>query len=273
MSSGDGLVALPLTTVDAACCSEIAHYRQHGQGDSPSCLEIFRRALDLNQSDAWERLVNGCVGAQVRGRLLTHPAWPIARRYQDDQGYLTDTFARFWTWRAHRLAAGQSVRLDSFGGLVLFLHKCLHSAILEELRLWAPPGSWHKKAKGGENREGDEKGTGEEADADRSRADTQHWPSRTTEPREPESSSKPDEEALKRERLRAIWACARGEREQRVFVLRWHLGYPPSEIAARWPKMYPDQSLSADDISQMLQNILARYYRQCRKDEADAGST
>jgi hypothetical protein len=74
MSSGDDLRALPLTTVDAACCIEIARYRQSGQGDSPSCLETFRRALDLNLSDAWERLVNGCVGAQVRGRLLAHPS-------------------------------------------------------------------------------------------------------------------------------------------------------------------------------------------------------
>jgi hypothetical protein len=147
----------------------------------------------------------------------------------------------------------------------------LHSAILEELRLWVPPGSWHKKAKDGENRDGDEKGTGEVADADRSRADTQHWPSRATEPREPEDPRNPDDVTVNRERLRDIWACARGEREQRVFVLRWHLGYTPSEIAARWPRMYPDESRSAADISQMIQNILARYYRQCRKEEGDTG--
>jgi len=78
---------------------------------------------------------------------------------------------------------------------------------------------------------------------------------------------------IRRERLRAVWNCARDEREQRLFVLRWRLGYEPREIAARWSRLYPNETISADSVGQTLQNIVARYYRRARKDDRDADAS
>src|SRR5262249_17369511 len=161
-----------------------------------SCLELFRRAVQLKLDEAWEVLLTSCVGAELRGRLLSHRAWPRARRYQPGDTYLTEAFARFCAWSETQASANRPVRLESFSGLLTFLHRCLHSAILEELRIWAPPGTWGKKVK-----------TAEPA-ARSSPPEFEHWPSPAPMPREPESRSDPSEETLNREVLRALWACA-----------------------------------------------------------------
>src|SRR5262249_2566626 len=127
----DPLQTLSTATVSTSCCHEMRRYRMREQSDPAYCLELFRRALHSHEDEAWERLLNGCVADHVRGKLHKHACWPLARKYQDEQFYLVESFARLW-----RSTLGQPPHLESLGGLFSLLHACLHSAILEELRVW-----------------------------------------------------------------------------------------------------------------------------------------
>jgi hypothetical protein len=242
------IASLPMAVLDTACCRAVELFHHQEVSDPADCLEIFRRALELKQDAAWECLLNGCVGAEVRGRLVSDSAWRIARRYQSEEAYLTFAFTRFMLWHAGRVASDEPVRLDSFGGLLTLLHKCLHCALLEEMRIWSPPGTWQKKyvpATGGQT-------------------ETMGWASPSFSG-EPMGDKSPEDVALDREVLRQVWSCARGRREQRLIALRWYLGYPPREIVERWPQEYS----STREIGQMLQNILARYYRKYRQKHSE----
>jgi hypothetical protein len=74
------------------------------------------------------------------------------------------------------------------------------------------------------------------------------------------------EHALSRELLLEVRACARTDRERRIFALRWEQGYTPQAIVEIWPQEFPETR----EISQVLQNILARYYRRKRKLETES---
>ncbi|MGO8950139.1 MAG: hypothetical protein ACLQUY_21280 [Ktedonobacterales bacterium] len=220
MSHPDSLLSLSIAELSTSCCREMDRYRKREQNDAAYCVELFRRALQGNQNEAWECLLGQCVGDFLRAKLFKHVCWPTARKYQDAHFYIVESFARLW-----RSNAGHPLRVDSLGSLLLLLHRCLHSAILEELRLWKPP-----DARGGL-------------------------------PIPPPDVPDPMETLINRERLREIWDCANSDRERRIFNLRWVLGYTPQAMVDNWPSDFPDTR----EISQTLQNILARYYRRKRK--------
>lgn len=222
MADPDYILSLSTSDLSTSCCLEMTRYRRHQNSNPAYCLELFRRALQINLNDAWERLLSDCVAEFLRGKLVRHASWEAARRYQDARSYVVEAFARFW-----RSNAGHPLRQESLGGLLSLLHRCLHSAILEELRLWEPPDS-----RGGP----------------------------PVELSESQAGPDPMDIVLSRERLREIWECALSDRERRIFRLRWLLGYTPKAMVDNWPQDYPNTR----DISQTLQNILARYYRRKR---------
>jgi hypothetical protein len=229
-----------LSTADLAttCCNEMDRYQQQKKSNQVYCLELFRRALASKQEDAWERLLNGCIADHVHGCFYGHPRWQLAHRYQQAEFYVVESFLRLW-----RSSLGHVLRIESLGEMLSLLARCLHCAIMEEIRLWEPPNA---------------RGRAANAPAPE---DTQHWPAHTTPSAEPMSASDPSEDAIMRERVREVWECAKTQYERRIFTLRWRLGYTPQEMAKRWPKHYPSPS----KISETLQNILARYYRRRRK--------
>jgi hypothetical protein len=239
---------MAINALAAACCVQMEQYKAHKESNSAYCLELFRRALQSSAGKdiAWQHLLEGCIGNQVRSALYRHPAHARALAYQNAQFYLVEAFARFW-----RSTQGRPLRLDSLAGLFALLHRCLHSALLEEIRIWTPPGARGRKPQS------------EESQAPE---DTQHWPSSDPPYREPAAESVLDEIVHARECAREIWACAKSDKERHLLGLRW-LGYKPQQIVERWPGEYS----TTREIGQILQNVLARYHRLKRKQEREDG--
>jgi hypothetical protein len=210
----------------------MSRYHKRQQSDPAYCIELFRRALQGKQEEAWERLLDGCIADFLRAKLYRHVCWRLARKYQEEKFYVVESFTRLW-----RSNVGHPLRLESLGGLLSLLYQCLHCAILEELRFWTPPDSRGKKS--------------------------MPQPAQI----EPMTEADPTaENAIRRELLLEVRACARTDRERRIFALRWEQGYTPQAIVEIWPQDFPETR----EISQVLQNILARYYRRKRKLEAES---
>jgi|SRR5215467_12839000 len=117
--------------------------------------------------------------------------------------------------------------ITTLPALLSYLQRCLHTVVMEEARFWQRP---HVPLEEGADRD---------------------------------SGSTPEDELPPREDLANLVSCAADERERRLIGLRWLRGYPPAEIVRRWPEEYPQ----VREVYQMLQNILARYYRRFRRDE------
>lgn len=239
-------LSLSISILSKQCCDQIGYYKAKGESETAYCLEIFRRALQSQENEAWQALIEGCVGDQVRSALYRHPARSRALTYQNAQFYLIEAFARFW-----RSSQGRPLRLDSLAGLFALLHRCLHSALLEEIRIWTPPGARGKKP---------------QSEDPHLAEDLQRLLSTEPARRDAPANSDPDEIVRARECAREIWACAKSDTERRLLGLRW-LGYRPQEIVERWPHQYP----TTREVGQMLQNILARYHRRERKHEREDG--
>jgi hypothetical protein len=211
----------------------MSRYQKREESDPAYCIELFRRALHGKQEEAWERLLDGCIADFVRAKLYRHVCWRLARKYQEEKFYVMESFTRLW-----RSNVGHPLRLESLGGLLSLLHQCLHSAILEELRFWTPPDARGKRS--------------------------------VPQPAQSEPMTGPDptaDDVLRRELLLEMKACARTDRERRIFALRWEQGYTPQAMVEIWPEVFP----STHEISQILQNILARFYRRQRKlDESES---
>jgi hypothetical protein len=246
MSDPDPVQSIAINPLAAKCCDQMEQYKARKESSSAYCLELFRRALhgSADKDIAWQHLLEGCVGNQVRSAFYRHPSRYRALAYQAEQFYLVEAFARFW-----RMNEGRSLRLDSLAGLFALLHRCLHSALLEEIRIQTPPGARGRKP---------------QSDDTQSLEDTRHWPSSTPSYVEPATDSDVDESLRARECAREIWGCAKSDRERRLLGLRW-LGYTPLQIVGRWSEQYP----STREVGQMLQNILARYHRRMRKQQQE----
>jgi len=111
------------------CTSEIAKYGRKEPHDDQYCLEIFRRAMVENNSDAWEVLhqrFSGILLSWVR----RHPQREAAYNCDNEKNYVDRAFRRLWV----RTMRGEGLEFSSLAGALRFLHTCLNSDIIDTLR-------------------------------------------------------------------------------------------------------------------------------------------
>lgn len=114
--------ALPALSSD--CYRETAKYRAGQPNDERPCLELFRRAIVEDSTDAWAFLV-GHYQPQVRTwvvRCLTYQACPA-----DIEAVTHDALARFW--RFFRLDSW--LRMKGLSQILAYMHACARSAVAQ----------------------------------------------------------------------------------------------------------------------------------------------
>ena len=112
-----------------SCMREIQKYNQREPHDDQCCLEIFRRAMLQNDSDAWEVLMERFHGI-VLSWVRLHPQREVACAIYSEKNYVEQTFARFWMVTVRN----KSLEFSSLGGALAFLRTCVNSVIIDTLR-------------------------------------------------------------------------------------------------------------------------------------------
>lgn len=98
--------------------------------DSRHCLELFSRAMVLDDQQAWYAIEREFRG-RVKGWVYTY-----SRFWQTDETvdyFVNEAFARMWIYGRKRAREGRLVHL---GGYLEYLKRCAWSAIEDHLRKW-----------------------------------------------------------------------------------------------------------------------------------------
>ncbi|SRR5579883_198281 len=119
---------MDLVVLTDYCIREMGKFRRKELSDDKYCLEIFRRAVDNKDNDAWAALQR-LFSDNIRVWLGCHSHREVALRHEVEQTYIDDTFRRFW-----QAVSDQSLSFSTLGSALSYLRLCLHCAIMDTLR-------------------------------------------------------------------------------------------------------------------------------------------
>ena len=190
-----------LATVELAecCAAEQVRFRQRLAVDERAGLELFRRAIQQRDEEAWELLYQQWRGLLLHW-LLQHPAARLVLEQESPESYLTATLTKFW--QATTGAKRSQPAFGTLADILAYLRRCLNSVVLDALRqMQARPQEVSEEviARGAVN--------------------------------QMESSGG--------DLWRCIERALPDARERQLLYLRYVLGYRPREIVARYPTDFP----------------------------------
>ncbi len=123
--------AMSLSALAYRSMREINNYRRGEASNDQYCLEIFRRAMQERDDEAWHLLV-GRFQEFLLAAFRRHPRCEAASRLDSPESYVARAFARFWV-----AVHDQQEMFTSLGAVLRFLRLCLNSTILDMLRSYA----------------------------------------------------------------------------------------------------------------------------------------
>ncbi len=124
---------MTLAALTARCTQEMGKFSRKEPGDDRYCIEIFRRAIELRDADAWTALKH-LFSPSMRRWLRQHTSRETALRYNSEDGYIDDSFTRFWL-SVHK----HTLSFTTVAAALAYLHRCTHSTLMEALRSYARP--------------------------------------------------------------------------------------------------------------------------------------
>ncbi|MDJ0757043.1 MAG: sigma-70 family RNA polymerase sigma factor [Ardenticatenaceae bacterium] len=203
--------------------------KQGSRVDRGFCFELFRRALDLDQPQAWV-----AIEAQYASLIIFWIRQEIS--YTLDEESLADlkqtTLTRFWRTLGKTAAAPIATRFEHTGAILRYLNRCTVSSCIE----------WHRREK--KNRRLQQK----------LQILARGNPQITS---FEESSLPPNRE----ERLEAVRQWLKNEsltpEEKMLYEASYVKGLKPAAIA----KMYPDIFPSARDVYRVKLRLVRRLQR------------
>ena len=125
------LGSLPVSALVSGCIREIDSYRPGEARANPASIELLRRATVGHDPVAWEGLQQ-CLSALVMCWLRRHPLREQASRFESDENYVAQTFARFWLAQAHH----EHLEFRSLAAALSYLRASLNGVILDTLRCY-----------------------------------------------------------------------------------------------------------------------------------------
>ena len=119
-----------LATLEKRCQQEMSNYRKGQVYDDRYCLEIFYRALKKQDDQASELLVRSLRGMAISW-LRSHPRYDSAMRYESEDNYVIEGFARLWNARHDK-----STNFETLGAALFYLKRSLLTAVQDTLRFY-----------------------------------------------------------------------------------------------------------------------------------------
>ena len=120
---------MSLAELQCRCWGEMKKFSRQEPNDESFCLEIFRRALELRDEQAWEILTE-TISAIILGWLRRHPCREEAYRLHTEEDYVALTIERLWMVTVRN----QTLQFRSLPGAFAFLRVSLNSVIIDTLR-------------------------------------------------------------------------------------------------------------------------------------------
>lgn len=116
------------------CMNEIKRF----QGGEPSNdlygIELFRRAVKLLDPLAWE-VVQQRFSDVMYSWFYQHPMRHLASRFDSEENYVAQAFARFW----QATAGNPKIEFMTFAAILRYLRASLNGTILDALRAYSRP--------------------------------------------------------------------------------------------------------------------------------------
>ncbi len=194
---------MPLSPFDlrTKCLEAEKAYRQGMSPDPSPCLELFRRAIVLEDNDAWAILME-IYHSQVAIWVNGHPL-----RYQvleTTEALVHHAWTRFW----HALSPERFAHREGWTlpHLMLFLKRCVDSEVRDAAR--------------------------------RERRDRRIIPLEDANPSVSSPAADILRRMSREELWRAIAPLLKNDRERLVMELRYRQGIPPQKIIALYPDMF-----------------------------------
>jgi DNA-directed RNA polymerase specialized sigma24 family protein len=111
----------------AACSEETTRFYRTSQSNSPSCYELFRRALDDHDQKAFAAIFR-IYERQVLSWITRHPVFWLTNCARED--YASVAFSRFYFALDGNIASD----FPSVDKILSYLKSCVHTAIYQEYR-------------------------------------------------------------------------------------------------------------------------------------------
>jgi hypothetical protein len=221
MSNLSDLRPLTLAGIAHRCAQETELFFRRQANDPRYCFELFRRAIQERSQRAWD-LAYGQYRPLVAGWVLRHPAFPACG---EEAEYLANrAFEKMWT----ALTPDKFSHIPDLKSVLRYLQMCVHSVVVDEVRLGEPPA--------------------EDLPADESAAAG-------------ECDRAAQNEALDRLDRQQFWeAIGRrllSDKERRVMYGSFVLALKPREICAEFPGTFRDVT----EAYRVKQNVLERLGR------------
>jgi hypothetical protein len=192
---------MSLTMLEERCRREMQKIRGKEPSTDRYCLEIFYRAINNQDGQAWDLLVRGFRGMMMAW-LHRHPGRDRALLHDSADNYVDSAFTRFWQATTRK----QALDFQSLGTVLTYLKACLDGAVKDTIRAHSRP----------------------ELRLPVSGADFSF----------DEPASEDVDEG--RELWEAIMSILPSEREKRVAYLIIHCGLKPREVIKRCPGEFSD---------------------------------
>src|SRR5439155_26124826 len=110
------------------------NYRRGELSNNQYAIELFRRALRQRDSLAWQ-VVQQCFNETMLRWMGNHPLRAVACRFDSEENYVAQAFARFW----QATVGNQATEFKTLGAVLRYLRASLQGAILDTLRAYSRP--------------------------------------------------------------------------------------------------------------------------------------
>lgn len=123
-----------LTNLAAYCKEEMQKYCRGEVGDDCYALEIFRRAMKLQDEQAWN-VLQQCFGGLVYSWMRRHTKRERAYALDTEENYVAQAFTRLWQASINN----SELHFVTLAAALNYLRASLNGAIMDTLRIYTHP--------------------------------------------------------------------------------------------------------------------------------------
>jgi DNA-directed RNA polymerase specialized sigma24 family protein len=116
------------------CMNEIKRFQRGEPSNDLYGIELFHRALKQLDPLAWE-VVQHRFSDVMYGWIYQHPMRHLASRFDSEENYVAQAFARFW----QATAGNPKIEFMTLAAILRYLRASLNGTILDALRAYSRP--------------------------------------------------------------------------------------------------------------------------------------